>query len=294
MVTEPMITTEYIINGPTDITIAIVADLHEHDPAAGLTILRGTQPDVIAVPGDLFENHEFGENLDKEDESLISRCLCSVIHYTNKLAGLRWKQKHDVKKEHAYEFLMKASEIAPVVMSLGNHELYLTEEDKTVLQNAGVHVLDNSSVVIKNVLFGGIPSKQITGRIDTDFLHSFSEALAVPKNVNELADMDVPMTTADRDELMYKVLLCHHPECYRLLQQYSIDLVLSGHAHGGQIRVANHGIFSPGQGLFPKLTKGVYDGRLVVSAGCSNTASIPRWGNPCEVVVVRVKNSSSE
>lgn len=283
MVTEPMITTEYIINGPTDITIAIVADLHEHDPAAGLTILRGTQPDVIAVPGDLFENHEFGENLDKEDESLISRCLCSVIHYTNKLAGLRWKQKHDVKKEHAYEFLMKASEIAPVVMSLGNHELYLTEEDKTVLQNAGVHVLDNSSVVIKNVLFGGIPSKQTSGGIDHSFLKTFSEAM----------DMDEPMNTADMGELvdepMYKVLLCHHPEYYKFLQPYSINLVLSGHAHGGQIRICGQGLFSPGQGLLPKLTKGVYDGRLVVSAGCANTASIPRWGNECEVVVVRVE-----
>ena len=265
MVTEPMITTEYIIKGEADLSIAIVADLHEHDPAAILSILKTTQPDVIAVPGDLFENHEFGENLDKEDESLISRLLCSVIHYTNKLAGLRWKQRHDVKKEHAYEFLMKASEIAPIIYSPGNHELYLTEEDKSVLQNAGVHVLNNSSVVIKNVLFGGIPSKQITGKIDTEFLKVFAEKEG------------------------YKVLLCHHPEYYKTILPYNIDLILSGHAHGGQIRIGGQGLFSPGQGLLPKLTKGVYDGRLVVSAGCSNTASIPRWGNPCEVVVVRVK-----
>lgn len=270
MVTEPMLTTEYIIHGSADLTIAIVADLHEHDPAAVLTILKEASPDVIAVPGDLFENHEFGENLDNADESLISRLLCSVIHYTNKLAGLRWKQRHDVKKEHAYEFLMKASEIAPVLYSLGNHELYLTEEDKSVLQNAGVHVLNNSSVVIKNVLFGGIPSKQITGKIGTEFLKVFAEKEG------------------------YKVLLCHHPEYYKTILPYNIDLILSGHAHGGQIRIGKHGIFSPGQGLLPKLTKGVYDGRLVVSAGCSNTASIPRWGNPCEVVVVRVENGSSE
>lgn len=281
MVAEQMVTTEYVINGPTDLTIAIVADLHEHDPAAVLSILKEVSPDVIAVPGDLFENHEFGENLDKEDESLISRLLCSAIHYMNKLAGLRWKQRHDVKKEHAYEFLMKASEIAPVAMSFGNHELYLTEEDKAVLQNAGVHVLNNSSVVIKNVLFGGIPSKQISGKIDTAFLRSFSETVDTGKPVNAMNPM-------------YKVLLCHHPEYYRFLQPYRLNLVLSGHAHGGQIRICGQGLFSPGQGLLPKLTKGVYDGRLVVSAGCANTASIPRWGNPCEVVVVRVKNSSLE
>lgn len=121
-----MFKTEYVVSDSVDLTIAVVADLHKHDPAAVLTILSDARPDVIAVPGDLFENHEFGENLDKEDDSFISRLLCVFIHSTNRLAGLRWKQKHDVKKEHAYEFLMKASEIAPVVMSLGNHELYLT------------------------------------------------------------------------------------------------------------------------------------------------------------------------
>ena len=50
----------------------------------------------------------------------------------------------------------------------------------------------------------------------------------------------------------------------------------------------SRGIFAPGQGLLPKYHHGVYDGRLVVSAGCSNTASIPRWGNETEVVIVRL------
>lgn len=159
---------------------------------------------------------------------------------------------------------MKASEIAPVVMSLGNHELYLTEEDKAVLNAANVALLNNSSVEIKNIFFGGIPSKQITGKIDTEFLTSFS-------------DMEG-----------YKVLLCHHPEYYATLQQYPIDLILSGHCHGGQIRICDHGIFAPGQGLLPRYHHGVYDGRLVVSSGCANTASIPKWGNETEVVVVRV------
>ena len=64
-----MITTEYRISGSADshtahqyLSIAIVADLHEFDPEPVLDVLRTTQPDVIAVPGDLFENHEFGEN----------------------------------------------------------------------------------------------------------------------------------------------------------------------------------------------------------------------------------------
>lgn len=181
-----MITTEYSVAGPAHISIAIVADLHEFEPKPVLSRLSEIRPDMIAVPGDLFENHEFGENLDKEDDRLISRLLCRIIHITNRLAGLRWWQKHRCSKQNAYDFLMKASEIAPVVMSLGNHELYLTEEDKAVLASANVALLNNSTVEINNVLFGGIPSKQITGKIDTEFLRSFS---------------DLPG---------YKVLLCHH------------------------------------------------------------------------------------
>lgn len=263
-----MITTEYSVAGPAAIYIAIVADLHEFEPKPVLLKLSEIRPDVIAVPGDLFENYEFGENLDKEDDSLISRVLCRIIHTTNRMAGLRWRQKHEVKKQNAYDFLMEASRIAPVVMSLGNHELYLTEEDKAVLASANVVLLNNSSVEIKNVLFGGIPSKQITGKIDTEFLRSFSNLPG------------------------YKVLLCHHPEYYDKLRSYPINLFLSGHCHGGHIRIFNHGLFSPGQGLFPRYHHGVCDGRLVVSSGCANTASIPRFGNETEVVVVRVYDPS--
>lgn len=59
-------------------SFAIVADLHEFEPKPVLSRLSEIRPDVIAVPGDLFENHEFGENLDKEDDSLISRLLCRI------------------------------------------------------------------------------------------------------------------------------------------------------------------------------------------------------------------------
>ncbi len=84
----------------------------------------------------------------------------------------------------------------------------------------------------------------------------------------------------------YHILLSHHPEYIRYIPP-NIELVLSGHAHGGQWRFFGHGLFAPGQGILPRWTKGIYDGRLVVSAGLSNTAPVPRLFNPTEIVYIR-------
>ena len=260
--------TEYTIHCPASppLTIGLVTDLHERNPAEVLNLLRYAKPDVIAVAGDTLERHKCGENLDKGDSSLASRLVCAGIQISEKLADLRQQKKRDVKAEYGLQFLREAVKIAPVVMCLGNHELYLTDEDRAVIAEAGVRLLDNTSVEIHGVLFGGIPSKQVTGTFHETFLETFSSS---PQ---------------------YKVLLCHHPEYYPFLSRYPIDLILSGHCHGGQIRVFGRGIFAPGQGMLPKYHHGVYDGRLVVSAGCANTASFPRWGNETEVVIVKLEN----
>ena len=92
----------------------------------------------------------------------------------------------------------------------------------------------------------------------------------------------------------YHILLSHHPEYYPLVSD-KVQLMLSGHAHGGQIRFFKRGLYAPGQGWLPKWTKGVYDNRLVVSAGLSNTASpIPRLFNPTEIVYAAFNEDSSK
>ncbi|HCE13718.1 MAG TPA: metallophosphoesterase, partial [Clostridiales bacterium] len=59
--------------------------------------------------------------------------------------------------------------------------------------------------------------------------------------------------------------------------------------HGGQVRIGSQGIYSPGQGLFPKLTSGFYfDDKLFISRGMTNSACAPRLWCPCELVMVRL------
>lgn len=88
----------------------------------------------------------------------------------------------------------------------------------------------------------------------------------------------------------YKILICHHPEYYeRYVKPLPIDLMLCGHAHGGQVRIFGRGIFSPGQGFFPKYTSGIYDGRLAVSRGLANHSALPRVFNDTEVVFLNLR-----
>ena len=60
--------------------------------------------------------------------------------------------------------------------------------------------------------------------------------------------------------------------------------ISSRHAHGGQWALFRHGLFAPGQGLFPRYTAGVYEGRLAVTRGLANDVRGPRIGTPREVV----------
>lgn len=164
----------------------------------------------------------------------------------------------------ALSFLSSASEIAPLYYSPGNHEALLPASATDDISKAGAVFLANADTVAlingHNLLIGGTSSKP-----DTAWLSLFASKSG------------------------YKILLCHHPEYYpQYIAKTGIDLTLSGHAHGGQWRAFGRGLYSPGQGLFPKYTRGVYEnGRLVVSAGASNHEPVPRINNPLEVVFIK-------
>lgn len=255
---------------PRPLTIGVVADLHEYDPEPVLEILGPMEPNVIAVTGDLLERHGRGENLDRLDRSLTSRLVCAGIRAAEWVTGPWRRESEQVRPENAYRFFREATAMAPVVMCRGNHEQYLTAQDRQVMADTGVHLLENAAMELKGVHFGGLTSRQITGGYDREFLQSFS------------------------GQPGFKILLSHHPEDFPDLAAYPIDLVLSGHCHGGQIRLFGRGLFAPGQGILPRYHHGVYHDRLVVSAGCANTAPFPRWGNEPEVVELVLEPAGKE
>lgn len=164
----------------------------------------------------------------------------------------------------ALPFLTACSEIAPTFFSYGNHEIKYPVLSPEEIKQTGVTLLDNSFTTFGDITIGGQRPYS-----DTGWLGEFEKQEG------------------------FLLLMDHHPEHY---PEYlkdghkGIDLILSGHAHGGQIRIKNRGLFSPGQGILPKYTKGFYDNRLLVSAGLSNTGSpIPRICNEPEVLKLTIK-----
>lgn len=263
---------ELISGLPINITFALVTDLHEHDPEPVLRLLREAHPDIIFVAGDTFERSRRGKAYPRAEYSgrlkqLLHKCILRFDDLFDFIAG-----PHEATTENAYKFLRGAAAIrdgaghpVPVCLSLGNHEQYLKAADRQMMADAGITLLDNAHCHVdirgQRLHIGGLSSTP-----DLKWLQRF----------------------AAKDG--YKILLCHHPEYYfrYMKDKLDIDLILSGHAHGGQWCIGGQGIYSPGQGLFPKYTRGVYEDHLIVSAGCANTASVPRFGNPCEVVLVRL------
>jgi len=162
-------------------------------------------------------------------------------------------------------FLRDASRVAPVCFSLGNHEVLSRDWPglREWLKLPEVHVIDNTTMRLRDdLILGGLTSK--AAKRDGSAM------------LRELAGADG-----------FRLLLCHHPETAVTLPEKDSDLILSGHAHGGQVALGPLGVYAPGQGLFARYVRGWYrGGHLLVSRGVSNATWAPRISNPCELILL--------
>lgn len=180
----------------------------------------------------------------------------------------------------AMEFMKQAVRIAPVYYVTGNHEGWLGAtygELEKRLEEAGVFVLNNT---MYSGQFEGM-DLNIAGVHDPD----------MPGNNIVLAKQVIPELTADAEG--YTILLSHRPELFDTYAESNINLVLSGHYHGGQFRIPFiGGVIAPGAGLFPDYTEGTFTKSgttMVVSRGLGNSVIPVRINNRPEVVVVRLQ-----
>ncbi len=175
-------------------------------------------------------------------------------------------------------FLREAAGIAPTFYSIGNHER-VNGIDRDGIAKSGAVLLDDTFTDIGGIVIGGLSS---------------GFGAKGQSNLRRTPPPDVSWLDVFCGCDGYKILLSHHPEYYPLcLKDRDCDLIVSGHAHGGQWRFFGRGVFAPGQGLFPKYTSGIYDGRLVVSRGLCNHSPVPRIFNPAELVNITIINNHS-
>ena len=232
----------------------------------------------IAQVSDLH-NKDFGEGYGQL-LTLLSQINPDIIVVTGDLIDSR-----QTDLDIALEFAWQAGKIARVYYVSGNHEARVPEyEDlKIGLVKAGVVILENQKVQItregESITLMGIddPSFQ------EDYLFGDSESVA-RQAIEDLQN----------ESDGYTILLSHRPELFDLYVDTEMDLVFSGHAHGGQFRLPFvGGLVAPNQGFFPKYDAGQFNEEnttMIVSRGVGNSIIPIRFNNRPEIVLVTLRN----
>ena len=258
-----MVETTYQIKGCPAL-IAFLADTHDACPEPVLASLRARSPALIVHTGD-------------------------YIHGKRARPGFKMAQS-----PNAVKLLQGCAGIAPAFVSIGNHEAYLSPADFEIIRSTGVTLLDNAFLTL-----GTGSEKLVLGGLSSGYYTAYQRRLAAASGVQTTAGQPHKSLAPETKWLEsfaaaegYHILLMHHPEYIHLIPP-SVELVLSGHAHGGQWRFYDlrtkqwRGVYAPNQGFLPKLTGGVVDGRQVISRGLSNPVFLPRICNEPEIVYIK-------
>ena len=239
--------------------IVQVSDLHNTQIGINnrrlIKSLKKAEPDIIVITGDLIDN-----------------------------------RRTDV--EVALDFTKEAVKIAPCYYITGNHEPLVPEEYealKSAMVEQGVTVLENDSRYIEK----DGERIRISG-LDDPFAHSMKEYEHLHSEYSYTHLYLITELEKLGDDDCYTVLLGHRPEYFDYYVDCGAELVLSGHAHGGQIRIPYVGaIYIPYQGFMPKYDEGVFteeNTTMIISRGIGNSQIPIRIFNRPEILTIELKS----
>lgn len=248
-----------------------------------------------------FHSNDFG----KDESKLIRRILNArpdVIFFTGDT--FEYNRKKNKTTDNVKKLLEGIKDAAPFYYVTGNHEYFYYHNDDYayIIKEYGGTVLKNETVILELeqgiIEISGLDDPFADMNLDERALETDNREkyLARLKSVSENA-MKIKASYKDNPNFAFSVLLAHRPEYIHEYLKYDYDLILSGHAHGGQWRFPPfiNGLYAPMQGFFPKYAGGRYDFSetgtvFIVSRGLSyQVPDIPRFFNPPELVVIEVK-----
>lgn len=229
-----------------------------------------------------------GKVFGNDNSTLISKIEGSkpnIIVITGDLVDSSFYDGPQIKS-----LLARLSQIAAVYYVTGNQEInspHLMKNLQSTFQACNVHYLKNSAEVISR-----------NGQ--SIFLAGIDDPIYADMDANSLngrtLSAEIDAVLKDPAQQSFKILLTHRPEQFALYAKFNFDLIFSGHAHGGQIRLPFiGGLFAPNQGYFPKYTGGEYiKGRstMIVNRGLGNGSFPQRLFNQPEIIVTKLTKDS--
>lgn len=269
-------------------TIAQISDLHntraflsgddeapKHD--ALMHVLNSLQPNIIAITGDLLDSRDPHPTRIYAQVKRFAE-LCPTYYVTGN------HERRPIDDPNARE----------ATLAVDVRDTYTAGIDviREGVEHAGAHYLDNRACLIGSISHPLI----LMGLSDPLGLSDQSYQQMVDAVLNQASQLELQHDTA-----CPRILMSHRPERAQTYASMNLDLVLAGHAHGGQWRIPGvGGVFSPNQGLFPALTSGMHrldDGNggatmMVVSRGLANSSFPLRLNNRVELVMVHLHTGS--
>lgn len=221
-----------------------------------------------------LHNAEFGEK-NEDLLKLIKEQNPDIIVVTGDIVDSR-----RTNVQIARDFVNNAAQIAPVYYVTGNHESRVPVEDEidNVELDKNIIALHNKATLIEK----GESVIQLIGVDDPAYRAVTDDTKYMNERLERYSDNEY-----------FKILLSHRPELFDIYTENNMDIVFSGHAHGGQIRLPFiGGIIAPHQGIFPEYDSGLYTSNntnLVISRGLGDSIIPLRINNPPEIIVVTLE-----
>ena len=203
----------------------------------------------------------------------------------------------DLLDDNAETFLRGIGGRYPVYYVTGNHEYWSREagfaRKMAILEECGIVRLSGETAV-----FEANGSRVTICGVDDPY--AWADSYGFTEQAEGSFREQIAQVAARAEEDAYTILLTHRPELLDVYSQCGFDLVLAGHAHGGQWRIPGimNGLWAPNQGLFPANAGGRYEQNgtvMIVSRGLARESTqVPRWYNRPEVVMIEVIPVQSE